>query len=136
MTNILLDSDVMLDFFLKREPFYNSSGQILSICETHKVRGFITGLALANTYYMLRKRIDHEGIIHHFEKLMTFLDILPIDKLTLEAMRSQFRDFEDALQNFSAERSPEIRTIITRNVNDYKSSNLNILTPNMFLATL
>ena len=52
------------------------------------------------------------------------------------ALNSEFNDFEDALQNFSALNQTEIKLIITRNTKDYKSSLLSILTPNAYLKAL
>ena len=49
------------------------------------------------------------------------------------ALNSPFTDFEDALQNYSAEFSGEIDAIITRNIKDFKNSTLGVLTPDDFV---
>jgi len=135
--NILIDSDILLDFFLKREPFFIDSSKILNLCAVQKVNGYVTGLILANTYYLLRKHLSHKDILSDFKILFSFLDILIIDKnVVLASIDSEFMDFEDAVQNFSAENQGNINAIITRNIKDYKKSNLSILTPQMFLKTL
>ena len=135
--NILIDSDVLLDFFLKREPFFIDSSKILNLCVNQKVNGYVSGLIIANTYYLLRKHFSHKDILSDFKILLSFLDILIIDKNVISAsIDSEFMDFEDALQNFSAENKGNINAIVTRNIKDYKKSNLSILTPSMFLETL
>jgi hypothetical protein len=48
---------------------------------------------------------------------------------------SDFKDFEDALQNYSAELNKEIDIIITRNIKDFKYSKLAVMTPDQFLKT-
>jgi hypothetical protein len=102
-----------------------------------KVNGFVSGLIVANTYYLLRKHFHHKDILADFKILFTFLDILIIDKnVILTSIDSEFSDFEDALQNFSAESHGSINAIVTRNIKDYKKSNLSVLTPKMFLETL
>jgi len=137
MNNILIDSDILLDFFLQREPFLNDSIKILSLCENQKIKGFVTGLIISNTYSLLRKHYQHKMIIADIKKLLIFLDILLIDKeVILNAIDSEFSDFEDALQNFSAERYGNINAIVTRNIKDYKQSSISILSPTMFLQTL
>ncbi|MCZ4242447.1 type II toxin-antitoxin system VapC family toxin [Pedobacter punctiformis] len=137
INNILIDSDILLDFFLQREPFFDDSIKILSLCEKRKANGFVTGLIISNTYYLLKKHFQHKMIVADFKKLLIFLDVLTTDKKTvLQAIDSEFVDFEDALQNFSAESQGLIDSIITRNIKDYKKSNLSILTPEMFLNTL
>jgi hypothetical protein len=68
---------------------------------------------------------------------MSITDILVIDKATiLQAMNSLFKDFEDALRNYSAETAKTIDVILTRNTKDYKESILNIQTPETFIKTV
>jgi len=135
--NILIDSDILLDFFLKREPHLDHSAQILNLCVNRAINGFVTGLIIANTYYLLRKHFQHKDILADFKILFTFLDILIIDKnVIMESIDSEFSDFENALQNFSAENHGSINAIVTLNIKDYKKSNLSVLTPIMFLKTL
>ena len=137
MNNIIIDSDILLDFFLQRQPFFDHSLEILILCEKGKVKGFITGLIISNAYYILRKHFLHKNIMNDFKLLLTFLDVLTIEKNTvLKAIDSEFLDFEDALQNFSADSNSSINAIITRNIKDYKKSNLSVFTPTMFLETL
>ncbi|MFF5381553.1 type II toxin-antitoxin system VapC family toxin [Pedobacter suwonensis] len=134
--NVLLDSDILLDFFLKREPFLDHASKILNLCAIKAVNGFVTGLIIANTYYLLRKHFQHKDILADFKILFTFLDVLIIDKsVIISSIDSDFLDFEDALQNFSAENNSLIKTIVTRNIKDYKKSKLSVLTPEMFLKT-
>lgn len=55
-----------------------------------------------------------------------------INKQTvLEALNSNFKYFEDALQNFSAKNEKGIEIIVTRNIKDYKASELSVMTPNI-----
>ena len=137
VNNVLIDSDIILDSLLDRQPFSNNSSKILSLCEKQKIKGFITGVMIANIYYLLKKEHDSHRILAAIKRLLTFLDILVIDKkMILAAIDSEFVDFEDAIQNFSAENNGSITAIITRNIKDYKKSKLSVLTPEMFLSTL
>jgi len=62
---------------------------------------------------------------------------LTTDKETIkQALTSPFRDFEDALQNFSAEKNGGIDVIITRNTKDYKNSAIGVMTPDNYLKVL
>ena len=68
---------------------------------------------------------------------MKIINISMINKQTvLDALHSAFKDFEDALQNFSAQNEKGINTIITRNIKDYKTSKLSVMTPDTFLQTM
>jgi predicted nucleic acid-binding protein len=137
MTKILIDTDVVLDFFLDREPFSSDAAKIFSLCETRKIKGFITPVILSNTYYLLRKFASHEKVIAKLKLLVSIVDILQIDKKAIAgALESSFKDFEDAIQNYSAELSGDISTIITRNTKDYKESKLAIYTPPNFIELM
>jgi len=137
INNVLIDSDIILDYFLDRQPFSENSSKILALCDTGRLNGFVTGIAIANIYYVLRKEHKSKTILQGIKVLLAFLDVIKVDKgIILKAIDSEFSDFEDALQNFSVDSNSSINAIITRNIKDYKKSNLSILTPSMFLKTL
>lgn len=136
MVKILIDTDVILDFFFDREPFSENAAKILSLCESKEIMGFVTPVIISNTYYLLRQTAKHEKVIEKLKLLVSITDILVIDKDSiLQALNSDFKDFEDALQNYSAELNKEIDIIITRNTKDYKNSTLGIMTPDNYLKT-
>lgn len=89
---------------------------------------------VSNIYYILRKNAGHEKVIESLKLLMNIVDVFTTDKQTIiEALHSGFKDFEDALQNFSAQNRADITLIITRNVKDYKASRLSIMDPETYL---
>ncbi|TAE32903.1 MAG: PIN domain-containing protein [Cytophagales bacterium] len=137
MEKILIDTDVVLDFFFDREPFAEDASKILSLCERGVVRGFITPVLISNVYYLLRKTAKHEKVIGSLKTLLTIVAVAVIDKETvLTALNSTFTDFEDALQNFAAQSERDIEVIITRNTKDYKWSSLSVMTPESYLRAL
>jgi predicted nucleic acid-binding protein len=132
--NLLLDTDVILDFFFDRKPWSDDIARILTLCEQGKVKGFVTPVILGNCYYLLRRTAAHERVITHLQRLTSILDILPIDKEVVKlALNSGFNDFEDALQNFSAVKSNFVDVILTRNTKDYSRSDISVMTPENFL---
>lgn len=134
MNKVLIDTDVILDFFFDRKPFSHDAAKILSLCEGAKIDGFVTSVTISNIYYILRNSSKHDKIIESFKILMNIIDVAIIDKQTiLNALNSEFKDFEDALQNFSAINESDIQVIITRNVKDYKTSSLAVMTPENYL---
>lgn len=137
MDSVLLDSDVILDFLFDRKPFSSHALHILSLCENQKLKGYITPVIISNLYYILRKQATHKTVIDKLKQLLEIVDVLAMDRQTvLSAIHSQFKDFEDALQNFAAQNSSEVNIILTRNGRDFKKSKLAILTPEMYLNTL
>jgi predicted nucleic acid-binding protein len=125
---------VILDFFFDREPYSEYAAQVLNLCEEQKIKGFVTPVAISNVYHLLRKIGKHELIIEKLKQLLTIIDIAEMDKtIVLNALNSQFKDFEDALQNFSALGKENINVILTRNLKDFKKSTLAIMTPESYL---
>lgn len=134
MDKVLIDTDVILDFFFDREPFAEFATEILNLCESEKIKGFTTPVIICNVYYLLRKTAKHEIIIEKIKQLLNIIDITSMDKeVVFGALNSKFKDFEDALQNFSAIENGQISIILTRNVKDYKKSKLAVLTPETYL---
>lgn len=136
MKSVLIDTDVLLDFYLDRKPFSDDSLQLLLKCEQKQFRAYVTPVIVANTYFILRRHATHHYVIERLQVLLNTIHILAMDqKQVLAALESKFTDFEDALQYFSAVNSNKIDAIITRNIKDYKKSALPVFTPNEFLAT-
>lgn len=137
MDKILIDTDVILDFFFDRKPFSENASKILSLCEKKELKGFVTPVMISNVYYLLKKTAGHKKVIENLKQLLGILDVAIINKATvLEALNSDFKDFEDALQNFSAQNEKEIKIIVTRNIKDYTMSNLSVMTPETYLKTI
>ncbi|MBO5825191.1 MAG: hypothetical protein J6R03_01050 [Treponema sp.] len=59
---------------------------------------------------------------------------LSSEKTIACTLNSDFFDFEDANQYYTAQ-NHELTEIVTRNVKDYKNSNLSVETPEMFLCS-
>ncbi len=69
--------------------------------------------------------------------LLNIVDIAMIGRETvLDALNSEFKAFEDALHNFTAQSEKEIKVIITRNIKDYKASSLSVMTPETYLKAI
>lgn len=137
MKKILIDSDVILDFFFDRKPYSEDSTILLSLCERGQLKGFVTPVIISNIYYILRRTARHDKVIEKLKQLLTLVDVLQMDRLVIEkALNSGFKDFEDALQNFSAVNSGKIEVIVTRNVKDYRKSEIGVLSPDSLVKLI
>jgi predicted nucleic acid-binding protein len=135
MDHVLIDTDVILDFFFDRAPFAEHASAVFVLCENNKIKGFTTAVIIGNVYYLLKKIAKHEVIVEKLKQLLTIIDVVNIDKaVIIESLHSNFKDFEDALQNFAAENSAQISIILTRNIKDFKHSKLAVFSPEMYLA--
>lgn len=137
MKSVLIDTDVLLDFYLDRKPFSDDSLQLFLKCEQKQCRAFITPLIVANAYYILRRHATHHYVVERLQILLNTITVLTMDqKQVWAALDSKFTDFEDALQYFSAIQSNKVDGIITRNTKDYRHSKIPVFSPQEFLATL
>ena len=135
MHKVLIDTDVILDFFFDREPFSENASRVLALCEKNEIEGFVTPVIISNVYYLLSQKAKQQKVIEKLKNLLLILNVVIIDKNSIFlALNSDFNDFEDALQNFAAETNGEIDVIVTRNTKDYKKSNLAIFNPEAFLT--
>jgi len=135
--SIFIDTDVILDFLTGRQPFAMNAAVIFTLSVERKISTFISPLTFSNCYYVMRKVAKHEKIINKLTDLLEITDISSMNKQTIElALKSDFKDFEDALQNFSATHNDKIDVIITRNLKDYKHSKIAVMSPEIFLKSL
>jgi predicted nucleic acid-binding protein len=134
MDNVLIDTDVLLDFFFDRAPFSEFATEILNRCAEKNLNGFTTPVIICNVYYLLRKTATHQIIVEKIKQLLGIIEIIEMNQETvLHALNSKFKDFEDALQNFSAVHNGTLNIILTRNIKDFKKSDLAVLTPQTYL---
>lgn len=137
MKRILIDTDVILDFFFDRKPFSDNAAKVLALCESKAITGHITSVIISNVYYLLRQNAKHEKVVDKLNQLISITEVLTTDKeAILRALNSPFKDFEDALQNFSAEMIGDIDVIVTQNTKDFKNSALGVMTPENYLKVL
>lgn len=134
MDKVLIDTDVLMDFFFDRKPFAKYSTELINNCADKKIQGFATPVIISNVYYLLSKTAKHNIIVEKLKQLLTIIEVVKMDKnVVLSALNSEFKDFEDALQNFSAMENGQIKIILTRNLKDFKKSELAIMTPETYL---
>lgn len=137
MDRVLIDSDVILDSFFDRKPFVEFSLAVLRLCESGKIKGYLTPLIYSNIYYLLRQTAKHEKVLEKLKQLLKITDVLAMDRIVVEnALNSGFKDFEDSLQNSAAINSGSVDLILTRNLKDYKNSELGVFTPETYLKSI
>lgn len=135
MKPLFFDTDVLLDVCTERQPFYAASALVFSMCEQGQVTGFISAISFNNIYYVVRKLRGRKRAEDALTALRDVLTIVPLDaRLINLALGAGFYDFEDALQYHSAVQAGAGH-LLTRNVHDFPTSNLSILTPSEFIAS-
>lgn len=136
MKSVLCDINFFLDIFLKREPFYSPAAGIFKRIEEKKLRGYICSLSFPTLYYLLSKELKREKAIKILEKVRIVFHVAAVDERVIDlSLTSNFRDFEDAVQYYSAVQA-KADCLITRNKGDFKADILPVLTPEEFLAII
>ena len=126
---IFIDSDVILDVALARQPFVEASLAVLMQCESGQYLGCISSNSIANIYYVLRKLGGDEKARFFIKQLSKYLTVISVDHATIgKALDSKFSDFEDAIQHFAA-LSFGCTAIVTRNIQDYKFAEMKVVLP-------
>jgi predicted nucleic acid-binding protein len=134
MTDIFIDTDVIIDFLIDREPHSREAAIIFTLIEQKKLKGFVSSLTFSNLYYVLRKIESHNKVIAKLDSISKLLTILKVDQQTIKyAISSGFTDFEDSIQYYCAHDIRKIDVIITRNIKDYKGSEIPVMTPAEYL---
>ncbi len=134
---ILIDTNILLDFIIGREPFYENADKILSLCVNKKAEGYLAAHSVTNLYYIIRKYFQNNECREIIKNLLDFLDVIEIDKnKILESLNDNtFKDFEDRLQVECA-KSLNIDYLITRDLKDYTNSKIECVAPEDFLNRL
>lgn len=132
---LFLDTNVVLDLLGERVPFYTSAAKIATLADKEKIRLVTSALTFATVNYILSKYEGQQKAKEKLRKFKVLTRICSLDETIIEkGLNSNFSDYEDALQYFSALKS-ECDMLITRNGKDFKLSEIPVFTPDEFLKS-
>ena len=120
MNKIFLDTNIVMDWLLKREPFFKSAQAVLRKVERKEIKALVSPMSFITIEYILRKRIGKEKAKRALAAIRTICVVCNCGKKEIDlALISSFKDFEDGVQYFIAlNNGADI--IITRNKKDFK----------------
>ena len=129
----LVDTNVIIDMLLDREDA-DAACAVFDGAERGEYTLHICALSFTTMFYSLRKILSREDRINALTQLKEALEVAAVDSYVIDmALKSGWKDFEDAVQNFSAVVDPQISAIITRNTKDFKESSLEVVDSVEFL---
>ncbi|NEO58265.1 MAG: putative toxin-antitoxin system toxin component, PIN family [Okeania sp. SIO3B5] len=125
---VLIDTNIVLDFLLEREPFLNDANALLEALRLHQIEGYVTATTLTNIFYIARKQTKSiEKAREAVSMTLALMEICDVNRNILEtAFATNLRDFEDAVQLVCAY-AENVDAIITRNADDFVGASLPIL---------
>ena len=134
---VLVDTNVILDLLMKREPFAYDAREILVKCAEGEISGYLAAHSIPNLFYILRKEFTEKERRSFIISLCDIFRISQLDsaKILSAAKNEDFSDYEDCLQE---ECAVDVMAdyIVTRNPADYKKSRVSTIQPAELLALL
>lgn len=133
MERVFVDTNIVIDLLAKREPFYRHAQALFTLGDKEEIELLISALTFANAYYSISKHHKEIDARRYMSKFKVLVTVLPLDDRAIElALASDFDDFEDGLQYFTALDSGAT-SFITRNQKDFKNSKIPIFNAGEFL---
>nr|WP_294897494.1 PIN domain-containing protein [uncultured Pedobacter sp.] len=136
MTKVFLDTNVILDLLAERIPFFDSIAKVATLADQKKLRLIVSPLSFTTVEYVLNKFESSEVVLNKLRKFKIICEVCEVNEETIEkGLNSNFKDFEDAVQYFTAIQS-NCSIIITRNGRDFKNSSIPIMTADEYLSSI
>ena len=133
MHDVFLDTDVILDLFLHREPHHSVALHLFSSLKKWNMQGLTSPVAIANIYYILSKARNRRYAIEKIRRLRRLVRIAVIDERIMDsAIRTPCKDFEDGIQYHCAVGNGA-DFLVTRNTADYPKNKLAVTSPVEYL---
>lgn len=134
---LLIDTNIVLDVILERQPFYSNSIEVLGLAKRDDVEEYISASAVTDIYYLIYRQLKDKGFAK--ELLKELFKIVSVASVTEQeirkAMELEWKDFEDSVQ-YSVALLQEMNGIITRNPSDYGESEIPVWLPERVLELI
>jgi predicted nucleic acid-binding protein len=135
--SFFIDTNILLDFLADRKPYSDQAAIIFENQQQGKLNLYVSAISFNNLYYVICKIEGHKTAIKLLKELTDIVTIIPLEQSIIQnSLESNFSDFEDAIQYYSALKTKSVKGIITRNTKDFKKSELPILTPELAIKLI
>lgn len=134
---LLIDTNVILDVLLKREPFFREGAEVLRLVWRDDVTEYISATTITDVYYIAyRQTRDRKIVMDLLGKLLTVLSVATVSEQEIKnALALDWKDFEDSVQ-YSSALFNEMDGIVTRNPSDYERADIPVWQPEQLLQRL
>ena len=131
---LLIDTNVVLDVLLRREPFFRTAAEVLNLTQRDEVREYVSASAITDIYYIANKQMkDRDAVRDLLKRLLMVVSVAAVSKREIQnALNLAWGDFEDSVQ-YSVALLNEMDGIVTRNPSDYQEANMRIWLPEQAL---
>ena len=131
--NVLLDTNVVLDVVLDRQPFAKAAELVLDTAKHRQIQFYLSATTVTDLFYIASKAKGKVFSLALIKDLLEFVEIASVDKaVILGALHSGLPDFEDAVQAGAAKQAA-VSVIVTRNEADFAGAEIEVCHPDEFL---
>lgn len=125
-----LDTNVLIDFCLRREPHFDVATKILNFAFKKEIEIYTSSHCIATLHYICKRNFTEAAIREIISQLMEFMTVLPVTEEVLKkSLKSYHKDFEDAIQIFCAHEVKNMNGLITRNLKDFSTAEMQVFSP-------
>ena len=136
MPKVFVGTDIVLDLLTGRQPHYDFAAELFSIADEKHIKLNVSSLCFSNVNYILSRQYNADQARKKLLKFKTLVTVLSVDDKTIElALSSDFKDFEDAIQYFTAIEN-NISTLLTRNLKDFRKADISVMTAEQYLESI
>ena len=137
MKRIFVDANIVVDLLCERYPWFPSVMRIFNMADLGQIELYCSSLSLGTASYLMETRkMSPEEIFDAIDLLCQMCTPTVVDaSVVRQALDSDFTDFEDALQHFSAV-TVDADCIVTRNKKDFGASEIPVYTLDEFMTLL
>lgn len=131
--NVLLDTNVVLDFVLDRQPFAKAAELVFDMAKRHPIQFYLSATTITDLFYIAAKAKGKVFALALIKDLLEFVEVAAVNKtVILDALHSGQPDFEDAVQAGAAKLAA-VSIIVTRNEKDFAGAEIEVCNPDEFL---
>ncbi len=136
MIKLFLDTNVLLDLLMERDPWAKNAALILSMGDRKQVEVLCCSLSFSTAIYLMQRfKYSRKEIVSKLSIVKSICTITTVNDSVIDRMlQSDFEDLEDAVQYYSA-LSFGAEVILTRNTKDFALSKIPVMTPQEFLKS-
>jgi predicted nucleic acid-binding protein len=135
MTRLFLDTNIVVDVLERREPFCHDAVRLFTMAYNKQVQLIVSPMTYSTASFLLRKH-GPEGVRNLLANFRQLSRVAVSNERTVDdSLASKFRDFEDAMQYYTAIKA-KADIIITRNAKDFATSKIPVMNAAEYLATL
>lgn len=133
--DLLIDSNVILDYILEREPFFDMAEKILNLSDNRNdITLNVSASAVTDINYIAYRTLKNQNLVYNLvKKVLSMVKIATVsEKEIIDAINLNWKDFEDAVQ-YSVALSNGMYAVVTRNMKGFSQSEVKIYTPEEFI---